>query len=103
MRVGGIGGAAIGYPPRRAADRKQAPPAAPMESRALVAVAASTPDGRATPRTRHPQAAFLAQLIATQMKVPQTRARRRAEPAEAIAAYRAHDVGGAAGRTLRQA
>lgn len=33
-------------------------------------------------------AAFLAHLIATRAQVPQTRARRRAEPAEAIAAYR---------------
>jgi hypothetical protein len=35
------------------------------------------------------QAAFLAQLIATQGHHPQTRARRRAEPSEALAAYRA--------------
>jgi len=36
-----------------------------------------------------PQAGFLAQLIATADKLPQTRERRRADPAEAIAAYRA--------------
>ena len=35
------------------------------------------------------QAPFLAQLIATKDKHPQTRQRRRAEPAEAIDAYRA--------------
>jgi hypothetical protein len=35
------------------------------------------------------QAPFLAQLIATKDKHPQTRDRRRAEPAEAIDAYRA--------------
>jgi hypothetical protein len=35
------------------------------------------------------QAPFLAQLIATKDKHPQTRNRRRAEPAEAIDAYRA--------------
>jgi hypothetical protein len=34
-------------------------------------------------------AAFLAHLIATRTQAPQTRARRRAEPAEAIARYRA--------------
>ena len=34
-------------------------------------------------------AGFLTQLIATARKLPQTRARRRAEPAEVIAAYRA--------------
>ena len=38
--------------------------------------------------TRHPAAGFLAQLIATHMQAPQTRARRRAEPGEAIAVYR---------------
>lgn len=35
------------------------------------------------------QAAFLAQLIATKDKHPQTRERRRALPADAIGAYRA--------------
>jgi hypothetical protein len=34
------------------------------------------------------QAAFLAQLIATKQQAPQTRERRRAEPSEALAAYR---------------
>ncbi|MBI3702280.1 MAG: hypothetical protein HY244_00140 [Rhizobiales bacterium] len=57
------------------------------ESRALVALmpAASTHK----PSESHRQAAFLAHLIATQGQLPQTRERRRAEPAEAIAAYRA--------------
>ena len=47
--------------------------------------------GRASaPRavTRYPAAPFVAHLIATRMQVPQTRARRRAEPDEAIAVYR---------------
>jgi hypothetical protein len=34
-------------------------------------------------------AGFVAQLIATQVQAPQTRARRRAEPEQAVAAYRA--------------
>ena len=34
-------------------------------------------------------AAFLEHLIATKAQAPQTRAKRRAEPAEALAAYRA--------------
>ena len=38
-----------------------------------------------------PRADFLAQLIATLAQVPQTRARRRVEPNEAIAAYGACD------------
>jgi hypothetical protein len=36
-----------------------------------------------------PRASFLAQLIATTARVPQTRARRRADPAQAVAAYAA--------------
>ena len=39
------------------------------------------------PLKRPELAPFLAQLIATKMQAPQTRARRRAEPTEAIAAY----------------
>lgn len=57
------------------------------ESRALVAL---TPVAAAyEPSGSHRQAAFLAHLIATKGQLPQTRERRRAEPAEAIAAYRA--------------
>ncbi len=58
----------------------------PSASRALVAV--ETP---ASPAPRRParDAAFLAHLIATARQLPQTRERRCAEPAEAIAAYRA--------------
>ena len=102
MRVGGIG-AAVGTLRRRAAERQEAAPAAAAESRALVAVAAPTASDRATARTRHPQAPFLAHLIATQMHLPQTRARRRAEPADAIAAYGAQASGAALGTFRRQA
>lgn len=56
-------------------------------SRALTILAAA-PARAASPQTRG-DAAFLAQLIATKVQAPQTRARRRAEPAEALAAYRA--------------
>lgn len=55
------------------------------ESRALVAPVAPA---AATPRPQHRQAPFLAQLIATKQQHPQTRERRRAEPAEAVNAYR---------------
>ena len=56
------------------------------QSRALVAAAtAVTTEPVARPR----QATFLAHLIATKEQAPQTRERRRAEPTEAIAAYRA--------------
>jgi hypothetical protein len=56
-----------------------------IECRALVVTApAAVPEKRMLPR----QAAFLAQLIATKQQAPQTRERRRAEPSEALAAYR---------------
>ncbi len=54
------------------------------ESRALVALAPAA--ARTLPRH---QATFLAQLIATKQQHPQTRERRRAEPAQAVMAYRA--------------
>ena len=56
------------------------------ESRALVALAAPVA-ARSLPLYR--QAPFLAQLIATKQHHPQTRERRRAEPAQAIFAYQA--------------
>jgi hypothetical protein len=57
------------------------------ESRALVPIEAPTPGERVMATTRHPAAPFLAQLIATQMRAPQTRARRRAEAGEVIGHY----------------
>ena len=57
------------------------------QTRALVALAAATTV--AAPRRHHRQAPFLAQLIATKQQHPQTRERRRAEPAQAVSAYRA--------------
>jgi hypothetical protein len=38
-------------------------------------------------QTSRPDSGFVAQLIATKAQAPQTRARRRAEPVEAISAY----------------
>ena len=52
------------------------------------------PNGRATPvlaASRRPNADFVAHLIATSAQAPQTRARRRAEPEQAVAAYGALD------------
>ena len=57
---------------------------APATSRALVVTEAAAP--QAAPVYR--EASFLAHLIATKVQAPQTRQRRRAEPSEAIAAYR---------------
>lgn len=86
MRIVGASGPTINASRRK--DEAHAPDAAETESRALIAIEAPAPSER-TPRvTRHPSAGFLAQLIATQMQAPQTRARRRAEPEEATAVYR---------------
>ena len=60
---------------------------APAPSRALVALAPSPRTGEASARYR--QAPFLAHLLAVKDQHAQTRERRRAAPAEAIAAYRA--------------
>ena len=60
----------------------------PSESRALVLVDQPPAAAPCHPQTRC-VAAFLAHLIATARRLPQTRERRCAEPAEAIAAYRA--------------
>lgn len=59
--------------------------AASVPGRALV-VTSEAEEAQAASVYR--QAPFLAHLIATKEHAPQTRERRRAEPAEAIAAYR---------------
>jgi len=56
-------------------------------SRALVALTPATALSKAPRNSR--QAQFLAQLLAMKDQHPQTRERRRAEPHEALAAYRA--------------
>lgn len=59
---------------------------ASASGRALVpTILPSGGDGRGVGQA--PSAAFLAQLIATALKAPQTRARRRAEPGDASAVY----------------
>lgn len=83
MRIGGIANKAPASP--AAAGLPQAAPAA--QSRALVALAPPAPVSRAPAHYR--QAPFLAQLLAVKDQHAQTRARRRAAPAEAAAAYRA--------------
>jgi hypothetical protein len=69
-------------------DRRGAPAEPPLpkpEARALVPVRRAPPSAR--PTLPRPDAAFLAHLIASREQAPQTRARRRAEPGEATAAY----------------
>jgi hypothetical protein len=57
------------------------------ESRALVALAPIA--GASERQTGHRYAPFVAHLLAVKDHHPQTRERRRAEPNEALAAYRA--------------
>ena len=56
-------------------------------STALVPIAVTEPAADAIACSVRPRADFLAHLIATVAHAPQTRMRRRAEPAEAVAIY----------------
>jgi hypothetical protein len=77
---------AVGNAPRRDTSSPRAPKVS--SSRALIALQPVTSSGE-TPIRTHPDARFLAHLIATDQKVPQTRERRRAEPEVATTAYAA--------------
>ena len=89
MRIVGAGGSINAAPETRRGSSKAHDAEAPeTQSRALIAVEAAAAGERAPRVTRHPAAGFLAQLIATRMQAPQTRARRRIEPGEANAIYR---------------
>ena len=84
MQIGEVISLASRLKGQRAPRREEPAPAA--ECRALVALSsAAAPSQPVTYRN----AAFLAHLIATKEQMPQARERRRAEPADAIAAYRA--------------
>jgi hypothetical protein len=88
MRIG-PSGATVGFTAaaRRKTDERREPQAPETEVRALIPVGATAASERSL-TSRHPAAPFLAQLIATQMQAPQTRARRRAAPEDAVAVYR---------------
>src|SRR3954471_13639352 len=89
MRILGGGGSVNAAPTsRRGSGETHKAETPETKSRALIALEAPAPSERTPRAARHPAAGFVAQLIATQMKAPQTRARRRAEPGEAIALYR---------------
>ncbi len=90
---------AVGRSPRNATSSPRKAPST-ESSRALIPLEPVV-SGDAPLRTR-PQAAFLAHLIATREKLPQTRQRRRAEPQDVIAVYAAANAGPAAasGMTL---
>lgn len=87
MRISGVAGSTVGRVTRGVAADIAAPDV--TESRALIAIEAPVPAERSFTHSRHPAAPFLAQLIATRQQAPQTRARRRAEPREAISVYAA--------------
>jgi hypothetical protein len=81
-----------------------APAPAAGRATALIPVAATTSgrDERDWPAaSQRPSAGFLAHMIATVAQLPQTRERRRAEPGDAIAAYRSM-VNGSRVPTSRQ-
>ena len=101
--VGGIGASAftLSRAPRRGGEATRAADAPESQSRALIAVTQATASEAVTGAAARPLAAFLAQLIATQTHAPQTRARRRAEPEEAMAVYAAAG-GRMTGRAFRR-
>lgn len=83
----GTFGGTDGQAPHRAAVSAPEPKA---ESRALVVIAApAAKEAKPDRPMAYRDAPFLAQLIATKAQMPQTRTKRRAEPADALAAYRA--------------
>jgi len=86
MLVGGVNGSQFRQPdPAMSAPENDKEPAG-SEGRALVALdPLSGRSGQAT----HRYAPFVAHLVATKDQHPQTRERRRAEPRDALAAYRA--------------
>jgi hypothetical protein len=85
MRIGGSSKGTFGHGGEPSADPR---PAAARASRALTVIAAPAPRDPSLPRARG-DSAFLAHLIATKAQAPQTREKRRAAPAEVLAAYRA--------------
>lgn len=78
-----VGGTVTGPASHPEPGGREATPARGAQSRALVKV--SRPARKDV--THLPGAGFLAQLIACDQKLPQTRERRRAEPQDAAAVY----------------
>lgn len=90
MTISGIGRTAAAPSERIRASQDDA--AAPGRALVPVAPVLRTQAPRRQPRAARPDAAFVAHLIATAAQTPQTRALRRASPADALASY----AGGAA-------
>jgi hypothetical protein len=89
MRVDPTKQAAFGQTGKMPRDAALAPAELDSGSHALVVLA---PTATPIPSANYRRAAFLAHLIAVKEQLPQTRERRRAEPAEAIAAYLAGEA-----------
>ena len=73
----------------KAASRQTGPASVEQTATGRALVAVAPPIAVPGPPATCHQAAFLAQLLAMKDQHPQTRERRRAEPHEAIAVYRA--------------
>jgi hypothetical protein len=91
--ISAIRGSIVGAVDRTPREPSSSPRRHPRteSSRALIPL---EPIGSSdTPLRTRPQADFLAHLIATREKLPQTRERRRAEPRDVIAVYAAAVAG----------
>jgi len=101
--IGGPAAASLNSAARRrsaAIAEAQAPPAA---GTALIVVGHTARNGQPWSRAPRAVAAFIAQLVAADRLAPQTRARRRAEPEEAVAIYAAASAAPSpTGRVLRR-
>ena len=86
MRIVGASSPVTTLPRQFATETENA--ASDTSGTALIVLEAPQRSERPPQSARHPSAPFVAHLLATRMQAPQTRARRRAEPAEAIAVYR---------------
>jgi hypothetical protein len=88
VRIGGVGASTIQERlPRR--DASLSRDAEPSDCRALIPIEPPAPSDRTGTTSRRPLAPFLAHLIATKTDAPQTRAKRRAAPADVTGLYRA--------------
>jgi hypothetical protein len=85
-KLSGLGTTGGRSAPAQKPHRQEPDLGAKTSERGLVPIAPNQPESSLRRSTR-PSPAFLAQLIATAQHAPQTRARSRAEPADAIATY----------------
>lgn len=87
MRINAISAGGFSQTDDREAHAAAPTTGAKTDSRALVVI--EPPKAAQDRPMAYRDVPFLAHLIATNTQVPQTRSRRRAEPRDALAAYRA--------------